>query len=208
MQKIKSTIVPTLLLITILFATVHSEESSDIHDTKVLAQFDIAQDAKAILLPVTFEEEEYLFELDTGASHTLFDTSLEDKLGKPRKNVRGKTPSGLMKLKLYDAPEAFLGPFNLKDCRTVTVVDLKPVSSILGRKIHGIIGMNFLKKYIVRIDFDKAVVSFLESTNDSLFSFLKKQKNEHPDWGEKIPIKNKRFPHVPYIRGNAVLAPI
>lgn len=193
---------PTLLLVMIFFATVHSEESSDISNTKVLAQFNIEKDAKAILLPVEFNGKQCLFELDTGSSHTLFDISLKDMLGKPRKIVRGKTPSGLMKFTLYDAPEAFLGPLNLKDCRTVTVVNLEQVSSALERKIHGIIGMNFLKKYVVRTDFDNAVVSFLESTNDSLFSFLRKQKNEHPDWGEKIPIKHKHFPHVPYISGN------
>jgi hypothetical protein len=188
--------------VALFLAPARPQEASNISNTNVLAQFNIEKDARAILLPVEFNGKEYLFELDTGSSHTLFDVSLKDMLGKPRKIVRGKTPGGLMKFALYNAPEAFLGPLNLKVCSTVTVLNLEQVSSALGIKIHGIIGMNFLKKYVVRIDFDKGMVSFLKSTDDNLFSFLSKQKNEHPDWGEKIPVKYKHFPHVPYISGN------
>ncbi|MCP4261621.1 MAG: PDZ domain-containing protein [Planctomycetes bacterium] len=202
MQKIISTIILSLFFVTLFLAPARSQESSNISNTKVLAQFNIEKDAKAILLPVEFNGKEYLFELDTGSSHTLFDISLKDKLGKPNKIVKGKTPAGLMKFTLYNAPEAFLGPLNIKDCRTVTVLNLEQASSALGRKIHGIIGMNFLKKYVVRIDFDKGMVSFLKSTNEGIFSFLRRQKNEHPDWGQEIPIKYKHIPSVPYIKGN------
>ena len=198
MQKRISTIVLSLLLVAFVPAAARTEELFDISND-VLVQFNISKDAKAILLPVEFEGNEYLFELDTGSSHTLFDVSLKDKLGKPTKIVRGKTPGGLMKFALYSAPQAYLGPLNLKDCQTVTVTNLERTSSAWDKKIHGIIGMNFLKKYVVRIDFDKGMVSFLKSTNDSIFSFPGRQKNEHPEWGQEIAIKYKQFPSIPYI---------
>lgn len=178
------------------------EESEKTSNAKVLAHFKIPENAKAILLPVRFGTEEYLFELDTGSSHTLFDISLKDKLGEPIKIVKGKTPGGLMEFSLFDAPEAFLGPLNLKDCRTVTVANLDLLSFALGERIYGIIGINFLKHHIVRIDFDEGVVSFLQSANNGIFSSPLQQHNEHPDWGEKVTIKYKRVSPLPYINGN------
>jgi len=178
------------------------EEPENTSDTKVLAHFKIPENAKAILLPVRFRAKEYLFELDTGSSHTVFDISLKDKLGKPSKIVKGKTLGGLMEFALFDAPEAFLGPLNLKDCRTVTVANLDQLSSALGEKINGIVGINFLKKYIVRIDFDTGMVTFLQSVNNGIFSSPWQQINENPDWGEKVAIKYKHSSPQPYINAN------
>ena len=198
MQKIIYTIVLTLLLPAFFPALAHAEESFNI-SSEILAQFNISKDAKAILLPVKFKGREYLFELDTGSSYTLFDGSFKDKLGKRRKVVSGKTPAGIMKFAIYNAPDAYLGPLNLKDSQTVIVMNLERINSASDKRIHGIIGMNFLKKYIVSIDFDEGIVSFLKSTNDSILSFPEQQKNEHPEWGQEIPIKYKHFPLIPYI---------
>ncbi|MBN1805072.1 MAG: aspartyl protease family protein [Sedimentisphaerales bacterium] len=198
MQKTISTIVLTLLLAALFPAAVRAKKFSDISNNETLAQFNISKNAKAILLPVEFQGKEYLFELDTGSSHTLFDGSFRDKLGKRKRIVRGKTPTGSMKFTLYDAPDAYLGPLNLKDCHTVIVMNLERVSSALGKRIHGIIGMNFLKKYVVRIDFDNGFVSFLKSENEDIF-VSSNQNSLHPDLGQEIPIKYKQFPPIPYI---------
>ena len=198
MQKRISTIVLSLLLTAFMPAAARAEESSDISNN-ILAQFSISKDARAILLPIEFEGKEYLFELDTGSSHTLFDGSFKDKLGKRSKIVSGKTPAGIMNFAIYNAPDAYLGPLNLKDSHTVIVMNLERISSTMDKRIHGIIGMNFLKKFIVRIDFDNGLVSFLKSTNGDSLPTLKRQNNEHPEWGQEIPIKYKHFPSVPYI---------
>ena len=199
MQKIIYKILLTLLLLALFLTPARAKESSYISDNNVLAQFRISKDAKAILLPVEFKGKEYLFELDTGSSHTLFDGSFKDKLGKRKKVIKGRTPAGPMLFALYNAPDAYLGPLNLKDSHTVIVMNLERISSALDRRIYGIIGMNFLKKYVVRIDFDNGFVSFLKSTNGGLSLPLKPQNNEHPKWGQEIPIKYKYFPSVPYI---------
>jgi len=186
-------------------ATLPESYSGTCAKPEVLAEFKISADVPAILLPVTFDGKEYDFLLDTGASRIIFDVSLKDKLGKrflwPKK---GKAAGGKpVKLELFRAPQAYLGPLNLRDCGLIAVVDLEPVSSVLGRKVHGLIGMDFLKKYTVQIDFDEGLISFHKPTSDgSIFSFLRPQKNVHPDWGKKIPIKYKLFSSLPYINGN------
>jgi predicted aspartyl protease len=148
------------------------------NDQKVLAEFKIAKGGDPILLPITFKGKEYLFLLDTGCSHTVFDTSFKHKLGDVKKIERALTAGSRIVAELFDAPEAFLGPLNVKDCDEVACFDLKMVSSVLGRKISGAIGMNFLKKYMVQIDFDKGTLSFLQQVEE-----------QHPDWGIELAMR-------------------
>jgi hypothetical protein len=191
------------LLFAGLFTTAQAQECNKPSDPNVLAQFRIAKNGQPISLPVKFNGKEYLFLLDTGCSHTVFDISLKDKLRKAEGAAKVQTSEGLFSSELFDAPEAFLGPLNLKDCRKVAIVDTESISSALGQKYHGIIGMNFLKEYVVQIDFDKEIVSFLKPTpNKSLFSLLRPRKNNRPDWGEEVPIKYKSDNQTPHIRAN------
>lgn len=188
-------------------ATVPESYSPTCTEPEVLAEFKIEGGAKPILLPVTFDGKEYDFILDTGATTTVFDASLKDKLGKrflwPKK---GKAAGGkTIKVELFRIPHAYLGPLNMRDCGLIAVIDLELVSSALARKAHGIIGMDFLKKYVVRIDFDKATVSFLKSKRDTgIFSFLKPEKNEHPEWGQPLSIKYEFLSGLPLVKGRIV----
>lgn len=159
-------------------------------DQNILAEFKIAKGGDAILLPVRFKGKDYLFLLDTGSSHTVFDTSFKHELGDVKRTERGLTHGGPIIAEVFEAPEAFLGPLNTQDCGTVICSNLKMHSSVLGRKISGAIGMNFLKKYIVQIDFDKGTLSFLQPL-----------QNHHPRWGNELSISYNPL-GIPQITGN------
>ncbi len=159
-------------------------------DQKVLAEFKIAKGGDPILLPVTFKGKEYLFVLDTGCSHTVFDTSLRHELGEVKKIEKGLTLGSPIKAELFDAPEAFLGPLNLKDSGMVSCFDLKMLSLIGGKTVSGIVGMNFLKRYLIQIDFDKGTLSFLQ--------LLQKR---HSGWGNELSISYNPL-GIPTITGN------
>jgi len=146
-------------------------------DQKVLAEFKIAKGGDLILLPVRFKDKEYLFCLDTGSSHTVFDTSLKHELGDAKRIERMITLGNPIMAEVFDAPEAFLGPLNLQDCGEVTCIDLKMLSLVVGKKISGFIGMNFLKEYAVQIDFDKRTLSFLQPV-----------EGQHSHWGRELAI--------------------
>jgi len=111
----------------------------------VLAEFPISGNGGPILLPVKVRYKEYVFLLDTGTTRTKFDLSLKRELED-------------------EAWEASLGPLAMEVSFPVAYLDLKRASSMTGRNVHGIIGMDFLKKYVVRIDFDKRTIYFLRST--------------------------------------------
>ncbi len=159
-----------------------ADEPESISETpanqKVLAEFKIAKSGDPILLPVKFKEKEYLFMLDTGSSYTAFDTSMKHELGKVKKVEKALTAGSHIVAEIFDAPEVFLGPFNMQDCGEVACLDLKMVSLVLGKKISGLIGMNFLRKYVIQIDFDKGTLSFLQPIAE-----------HHSDWGIELAME-------------------
>ena len=151
------------------------ETSTSPAEHKILAEFKIPKSGDPILLPVKFIGKEYLFLFDAGCTHTAFDTSLRNELGEVKKIEKALTHGSPITAELFDAPEAFLGPLNLQNSGLVSCFDLKMPSLIMGRKISGIIGMNFLKRYVIRIDFDQGTLSFLQPA-----------EGQHPDWGTEL----------------------
>jgi predicted aspartyl protease len=144
----------------------------------VLAEFKIAKGGDTIFLPVTFNGQEHLFLLDTGTSHTTFDVSFKHQLGKAKRPAKAFSTGGPLTAEFFDAPDANLGPFNLKDSNEVTCLDLTMPGFIEGRRISGLVGMNFLSRHVIQIDCDKGRLLFLKPT-----------KAKRHNWGEELKIK-------------------
>jgi hypothetical protein len=150
------------------------ESYSKFSEPKVLAEFLIAKGGDPILLPVTFQREDYLFLLDTGSTHMVFDTSLRNDLGQLRATTTVVTPQDKkVTVECYDAPKAFLGPLNIKECVNVLCAQIEELDLIEDERVSGIIGMNFLIRYAVQIDFDGGILTFLQPL-----------AGENPNWGE------------------------
>jgi hypothetical protein len=119
--------------------------------------------------------------------------SLRPELGDVKEISRTQTGGGdMIDTQLFDAPEAFLGPLNLRDCGQVICVDIGMVSLISGLKISGVLGMNFLKEYVVQIDFDKGKLLFIQPTD-----------SPDPGWGEELVISYCSL-GAPYITGTVI----
>ncbi len=144
----------------------------------VIAEFDIAKDGQLILLPVQFEGKTYQFFLDTGSTFCVFDESLRDRLGQPTETIKVATVGKIRKFKVYAAPEAFLGPLNLKEGKSVMCFDMKMFRQATGLEIRGIVGMSVLRKYVLQIDFDRGKLAL-----------LKPDYRKHPEWGSAVPIR-------------------
>ena len=82
MRRTVLTALLTFFLGTLFYAGCYSPQRQGSFAPEVLAEFTGPGDANIILLPVRFDEEEYLFCLDTGSTTTIFDVSLKNKLGK------------------------------------------------------------------------------------------------------------------------------
>lgn len=176
-------------------------------EAKVLAEFDFSLADKLIFLPVKFRGEEYRFALDTAANSTVFDLSLRDKLGwrlPIRKRAQAAQGTTVV-VEGFVAPRAYVGPLSIEDCGHIAVLNLNHVSTAVGKKVHGFIGTDFLKKYAVQIDFDNSKVRFFESKPSlDILWFLRPEINEHPEWGEPLPIKFRFLEDLPFVRGRVL----
>ena len=149
-------------------------------------EFSIVKGDALILLPVKYDGKEHLFLLDTACTYTMYDLSFKKELGDVKKHEKAHTSGGQVELELYDAPEAYLGDHNIGGSGKVGCVDLRMVNFILGKKVSGIIGMDFLKKHVIQIDFDKGTLAFLTL-----------EKKQSSAWGEEFVVKYVQ--DVPYI---------
>jgi hypothetical protein len=156
-----------------------------------MARFQITRYGNQIILPVNFKGSEYWFLLDTGSSFTIFDASFKYELGDATGKVAIKTPRNEMTANIYNAPEAMLGEINMKSCAGVLCLNLEQTGYADGKKIKGIIGMNFLRKYMLQIDFDADMLYIFDSV-----------QGEKLKWGQ---VCDMTFPTggLPHVKGTA-----
>jgi hypothetical protein len=120
----------------------------------VLETFAIDREGGPILIPVTIQGKAYPFVVDTGASLSTFDLRLRPLLGKAAGEETVVTPGGQASLRLVRAPEAHVGRLPFPRDRPVGVADLAPLRQAVGVEVAGILGMDFLAGYALRLDIE------------------------------------------------------
>lgn len=142
-------------------------------------EFAFAKDQRPLFVPVRFGPRTCDFILDTGSTFTMLDLAFRDQLGEPKGKQRAFTP--LRKpvvMQVFAAPPVHVGPFNLADYNEVLCADLnRRLAKPLGREVHGILGVDFLKKHVVQIEFDEGRIAFLDNGQE-----------DRRDWGQEFPI--------------------
>lgn len=119
-----------------------------------------------------------LFNLDTGAPVTVLDKSLEPQLGRRL----GKKPIHYAwddkTVETYQAPKLHLGDAPLRTGRVVWTDDLSGVHRATpDGAIHGILGLDCLRHYVVQVDFAARKLRLIDSDH------LKKE-----DLGKAFPL--------------------
>jgi hypothetical protein len=103
------------------------------------------------------------FFLDTGASVTCVDQSLEPELGKrfltmPTRTFLFTNASGI-----YAVPTLYLGNTLLTNSETcVMAMDCSKGSQLAGRPVMGILGIDVLQNYCIQLDFTANKIRFLD----------------------------------------------
>jgi predicted aspartyl protease len=139
----------------------------------ILQRFAVNKGGDALLVPVKIAGKDRLFVVDTGCTTTVVEESLP--LGEPQRVVTADTPAGKVNVRLYRVPEASVGGLPL-GVDEVMGVDLKWIRELFGYPIEGILGMDFLGRYVVHIDFDRGELLLLKSVPK--------------DSGEVVPIRS------------------
>src|ERR1017187_915250 len=118
-----------------------------------------------LFLTLRLENGEALpFVMDTGSSLTVFEKSLESKLGKRLGTDQAHMP-GNDQAGRYPAPRLYLERVPLITESNITTLDLKWLSKEAHcGPIMGIVGFDCLKHYCVQLDFSAGKIRFLDSS--------------------------------------------
>lgn len=117
-----------------------------------------------LLVTVGLENgEQLLFKLDTGASITCFDKTLEPTLGKCLGTCVDWRFGDKADVNVYVAPKLYLRGSLLQTTTTnIITLDLEKSSSDTGYPIKGILGMDVLQHYCIQLDFAANRIRFLD----------------------------------------------
>ncbi|MDX2505926.1 MAG: aspartyl protease family protein [Gammaproteobacteria bacterium] len=136
-----------------------------------------------IYLPVTINGEEHYWVLDSGADMSVIDAAYADILGLiPQGRLLGNATSSLVEFTFVN-----LGGYQIKGLELFdqTILAYKGLAeNFFEPEAVGILGYDFLSRFITKVDFSKQQVSFYNPD-----SFVYKGK------GERInaPLQNKLF---------------
>ena len=115
-----------------------------------------------LFIPVDVAGTERLWVIDTGAGMSVIDKAFADELGlDPEGDLKGRGAGGTV-----DASFASLPPFELKgisfDEQTMAVIDMSELIRRIGIDIAGILGFDFLSRFVTKVDYANELVSFYE----------------------------------------------
>ena len=112
-------------------------------------------------MPVRLAGNDRLFLLDTGCGKTVVERTLLK--GRPLQQVTMHTPGGPTVLPEYFTPDASVGVLGFRGVESVIGADLAPFAVACGRPVAGCLGMDFLGRYRIAVDFDGGEVLFLQA---------------------------------------------
>jgi hypothetical protein len=135
--------------------------------SRALVETEIGGVGDDLKLPVSFRGKTYRFIVDTGASCTIFDKSFRPFLGERKNAGIADTAHGSTKFELFEAPDAVIGTLSLKCVETVACADLERCREVSGKDDFGILGMDFLGKYVVELNSDGGTLALLKSASSS-----------------------------------------
>jgi hypothetical protein len=102
-------------------------------------------------------------EVDTGCFNTILDQSLEPKLGKRCDSGSISAMGAMHEVGIYKTPKLYLGGALLQHTGTnIGTCDFKWLSTLCGRPVLGILGMDVLEQYCVQLDFASHRIRFLD----------------------------------------------
>jgi predicted aspartyl protease len=142
-----------LLTLTLLWASASSLAQSPGTATP-LAECRIGKGARLIEVPVSIQDKNLTFIVDTGAAYTCFDRRHSDLLGRAIRLVNIATPDEKTRALQYRCPPTRWIGLEIPEDVEVITSDLAPIRMATGRPIDGILGMDVLHQYAIEIDFD------------------------------------------------------
>jgi len=122
--------------------------------------------ARNIYVPVNIDGKERLWVLDCGASVTVIDSGFAAELGLEFQGpIKARATSGVVDLYYVVLPPYRLKGINFNEQRVMTM-SLRPLfEKIHGMEVVGVLGYDFLSRFVTRIDYANEELSFYHPDN-------------------------------------------
>lgn len=115
-----------------------------------------------LYIPVTINCEERYWILDTGASMSVIGTGYAKELGlELQGELKGSSVGGTVDIKLTTLPVFSVRGIEFNE-QTVAVLELKELNRMLAVEIVGILGFDFLSRFVTKVDYANELVSFYD----------------------------------------------
>lgn len=116
----------------------------------------IGKYGRPLLVPVTLEDGRRVqFLLDTGAAMSVFDSSLQKRSDQIVGKTVFSTSAGMCSVVTYRCPAAKIGSLALDGVDRIVFLDLEGVRMASGEDVYGLLGMDFLRRFALEVDFDE-----------------------------------------------------
>lgn len=115
-----------------------------------------------LFMPAVVDCRERLWVLDTGASMSVVNAAFADELGLVRQgDMKGKGTGGTVKIEFATLPSLTVKGIKF-DPQTVAVIDMSELTRLVGVDIAGILGYDFLSRFVTKIDYADELLSFYD----------------------------------------------
>ena len=115
-----------------------------------------------IYIPVIIDCRKTMWILDTGAGMSVLAKKFAENTGlKLEGNIKGAGAGGQLDVNFTKLPSYSL-PGITFDEQTVAVIDITELNKLLGIKIDGILGYDFLSRFVTKVDYANEYVSLYD----------------------------------------------
>ncbi|MFC1476091.1 aspartyl protease family protein [Candidatus Zixiibacteriota bacterium] len=115
-----------------------------------------------LFIPVVVNGEERLWVLDSGAGMTVLNKKFAEELGlKFEGELKGQGAGGTVAVNLTALPPYQIAGIEFNE-QTVAVIDMDELISRIGVDVVGILGYDFLSRFVTKVDYANELVSFYD----------------------------------------------
>jgi hypothetical protein len=163
MKRINQVLLSSMLFFA-FFATEEAiaDEPLEVPHELILERFHIEKDCDSLVMPVSIDNKDHLFMVSTGSIRSYFDRSLP--LGKLLGTELLTTANGRVEVSSFSSPRASVGKVPFQVDSPILAYDMESFRKASGLPIEGVLGMDFLGKHVLHIDFGRGEILLLKST--------------------------------------------
>jgi predicted aspartyl protease len=147
-----------------ILSLVRSGEMVPLDKPAEAIQFETKGHLILVKVKINQAPQEYNFILDTGAFSVVNQTLANELKLEKMEEVQAEGLGGSGKAYLTRLPSLTAGGVTVKGC-AVAIMDLNNVETISGIKIDGLLGSNFLRHFVVTIDYEQRKLVLATETN-------------------------------------------